>query len=775
MIAESHYHKGNYKEAIPYLIDYEKNSGAANRIDYYELGYCYYMTQEYEKAKVYFQKLTSDGDSLSQHAYYHLANCYLKTGDKRSARTAFQSAGKINYNEAISEEAMFSYAKLSYELNYQSVAIESFRNFIKSYPKSTHIDEANELIVDVYSTTHNYKDAIESIDAIKNKTPRMLAAYQKAAFYRGVELMGNGKMPEAVQSFRLSIGNASDRKLEAAAWYWSGEAYYKMEDYDHAISAGNAFLSSPDAVSTSQYNLANYNLGYAYFKKGDYSNAQTSFRKYTANKKDTDTKRYNDALLRTGDASFMIRNLGNALEYYEQAIQNKSDASDYAMYQKALILGIQGKMNDKISTLQKLFDRYPKSIYYDDALYEAATASLNIDKNQQALEYYRKIINNYSTGSYLKKAMLGEGMVYYNMQEDEKALQAFKNVISRYPNTEESRQALEQVKSIYVSQNKTDELLAYVKTVPNADISAAAQDSLVYESAEIRYTQGNCDKSIDDFSDYLKRFPQAIYALNANYYRSDCLFRNKKYAESLDGFEYVISQPKSSFTEKSLLYAAAVQYRLNAFDKALAHFIELEQTAEVKDNILSAQVGQMRCQYKLNDYNKTIEAAQKVIATANADKDIVNEAHLYFGRSALALENLKDAKSELTIVAKRTNSEITAEAKYLLALVEYKLTNYKDSQKVIFEIAKVEPGYNYWIAKGFILLGDNYLALKDTFQAKETYKSIVTNYKKEPTDVDDLKAIAKEKLDALLAIDDKNKGSQVQPVNKPQEDNEEKN
>ena len=48
------------------------------------------------------------------------------------------------------------------------------------------------------------------------------------------------------------------------------------------------------------------------------------------------------------------------------------------------------------------------------------------------------------------------------------------------------------------------------------------------------------------------------------------------------------------------------------------------------------------------------------------------------------------------------------------------------------------PSYDYWIAKGFILLGDNYLAQRDTFQAKETYKSIVDNYQKESSDPDDL-------------------------------------
>jgi TolA-binding protein len=95
-----------------------------------------------KRRRTYFQKLTAGDDSIAQYAYYHLAACYLGAGDKRSARTAFQSAGKMDYSKSVKEEAQFAYAKLSYELNYQSVAIESFRSFMKNYPESAHTDEA---------------------------------------------------------------------------------------------------------------------------------------------------------------------------------------------------------------------------------------------------------------------------------------------------------------------------------------------------------------------------------------------------------------------------------------------------------------------------------------------------------------------------------------------------------------------------------------------------------------------------------------------------------
>jgi hypothetical protein len=55
------------------------------------------------------------------------------------------------------------------------------------------------------------------------------------------------------------------------------------------------------------------------------------------------------------------------------------------------------------------------------------------------------------------------------------------------------------------------------------------------------------------------------------------------------------------------------------------------------------------------------------------------------------------------------------------------------------------PSFDYWVAKSFILLADNYLALKDEFQAKSTLQSVLDNY----TGDDDILPTAKEKLDAL--------------------------
>ena len=114
---------------------------------------------------------------------------------------------------------------------------------------------------------------------------------------------------------------------------------------------------------------------------------------------------------------------------------------------------------------------------------------------------------------------------------------------------------------------------------------------------------------------------------------------------------------------------------------------------------------------------------------------------------------------------------MTAESKYLLAVIEFKQTNYKESQKLIFEIQKQNPSYDYWIAKGFILLGDNYLAQRDTFQAKETYKSIVENFEQQPSYPDDLKDVARQKLSSIVIAEENNKENEKnqKPVILPQD------
>ena len=120
------------------------------------------------------------------------------------------------------------------------------------------------------------------------------------------------------------------------------------------------------------------------------------------------------------------------------------------------------------------------------------------------------------------------------------------------------------------------------------------------------------------------------------------------------------------------------------------------------------------------------------------------EAHLTIGRSAYALNNQELARKEFEETIKLSKNEMGAEAKYMIAQLQWDLNRPDDCEKTIFALSDTYASYDYWVAKGFLLLSDVYVKKGNVFQAKQTLQSIIDNYEGE-----DLKQIAKEKLAAI--------------------------
>ena len=85
---------------------------------------------------------------------------------KDKARNAFSRAASKDYDLEIMEDAMFSYAKLAFELSYNPFddAITAFTNYIENYPNSIRHDEAYRFLLQVYLTSRDYERALNALD-----------------------------------------------------------------------------------------------------------------------------------------------------------------------------------------------------------------------------------------------------------------------------------------------------------------------------------------------------------------------------------------------------------------------------------------------------------------------------------------------------------------------------------------------------------------------------------------------------------------------------------
>ena len=731
IVGDSYFHLNNYEKAIPYLETYFEASGPKTREENYMLGFCYYKTGSYDNAAPLLEQASAGEDELTQNALYHLADCFIKLNEKEKAKTAFNAASEFDFNPEIKEDALFSYAKLTYELSYSpfNETIKAFDRYISMYPNSDRNAEAYQILVDVYMVTRNYKDAIESIEKIQQKTPEVLKAYQRVTFYRGLELFNAGAFEQAIEFFDLSMDNGKySAEINARAMYWKSEALYRVGDYNDAIIAYNRFLRTQGAGSVEEASGADYNLGYAYLKMDDRETALGHFKSYINKMQGHRSPKLADAYNRVGDYYFLNSSYDPAIENYRQAYNMKMYEADYALLQIAFCEGLQRKQKEKIDNLNQLLADFPQSEYRDDALYELGRAYERVGQNYEAVQQYQQIVSNYPGSSYYRKALLQLGLVNYNNGDFNAALEQYKEVAENYRGTPEAESALSGIKNCYVELNNVNAYFAYVRRLGgNAIVSTSEQDQLTYLAAERLYMNGE-NGAKQQLQQYLRQFPNGSNAINAHFYLAEMLYKDGDYGQANEHYTYVANQPDNIFSEQALSRASEMQFSAGNYPEALSMFNRLEKIANSKWNVLKANTGQMRCHMIDKNYTQAIEAAKKVKKLDITDDALKYEADYTIGKSNYELGNLSSAIDPLRDVSSDTNLEEGAEAKYLLAEIFYRNNQKEKAEQEIIDFVDKGTPYTYWLGKSFLLLASIYEDTGDQFQAKHTLKSLAENY-----------------------------------------------
>ena len=324
------------------------------RIPFAWLGYAYYKQKDFEKAVSEFNKIVGGKDATAQNAYYHLGESYINLNKKQEALNAFRNASQMSFDLKIQEDAWLNYAKISYEIGnpYQS-ASQVLSDYVTKYPNSTHKEELETLLIDSYITSKNYVEALKLLEGKRSFENKV--AYQKVAFYRGIEIYNEGKYLDARTLFNQSLKEPRDDKYTSRATFWKAEAEYNLTNYEEALIGFKQFEQQAVSKSTSEFKNLDYNLGYTYFKLKNYEPAIRYFNQFIAGKKD-DKVRLNDAYLRLGDAYFVSSDYNKAISAYNNANKLNEIDSDYAFFQKVISAGYLGQDAKKISELE---DKYP--------------------------------------------------------------------------------------------------------------------------------------------------------------------------------------------------------------------------------------------------------------------------------------------------------------------------------------------------------------------------------------------------------------------------------
>lgn len=753
IIGESYFNLEQYDKAIPYLKGYRGRKGKWNNTDYYQLGYAYYKQGDDIRAISEFNKIVGGKNATAQNAYYHLAESYLKTDQKQQALNAFKNASEMDFEAKIKEDALYNYAKLSYEIgNSFESAPKVLQSFLDTYPNTEFKEEIRELLISSYITSKNYKEAMDLLESSRSFEDKVVL--QKVAFYRGIELYNESDYSEAKYYFEKSLEQPRDPKFTARAIYWKAESNYLQSGFEEALIDFKEFKESQGASTVPEYQHIDYNLGYTYFKLKQYGQAAYYFDSYSKTS-GADKTRLTDAYLRLGDSQFIYSKYWPAMEAYNKAIKNGGVDSDYAHYQKAISYGFVKKNNKKINDLEMFLKMYDRSTYRDDAMFALGDTYVTENKVNQGIEAYNRLIKETPRSSYVPKALLKQGLIYYNDNQGNRALSKFKKVVAEYPGSEEAVQAVNTARLIYVDMGRTSEYSSWVKGLSFVDVTDADLDNTSYEAAEKQYLENNEIVAITAFEKYLNEFPEGLHAIKSHFQLAQLYVKKGNKNAAIPHYEYVLKQERTEYTEQSLARVAQIHLEDKDYENAIPILERLEKDADFPQNIIFAQSNLMKSYYQLINYSKTIEYADKVLANPKIQKDVKSDAKIFTARAAMQMVDEVRAKKAYAEVEKIATGELGAEALYYNAYFRNRANNYQESNTVIQKLAKNYSGYKLYGAKGLVLMAKNFYGLQDAYQATYILESVIKNFGDYPDVIDE----AREELKKIKAEEAKTNSS----------------
>lgn len=738
------YAEGNYIEAITPLTRYIERSEKPQRIAYYQLGMCHFNNNDFDKALPLFIVCNDGDDAVAQSSLLHTGIIMLEKKEENAARMAFEQASTMTHDNKVREEAMYNYALCLHRTRYSPFAesVKVFELFLNDYPESEHAKKVEGYLVEVYMNTHNYDVALQSINKIKSPSAEILKAKQKILYRLGVQEFINGNMNSAISFMDRSIElSRYNKETHADALYWKGEALYRKGDYGYA--ATNYRMSMIKGGANNNHAL--YGIGYTLFQQKNYSEARKEFIAFINSSIGENKETIADALNRVADCYFYQREYKTADQYYKMSIETDDYACDFPLYRSALAQGLSDRYEEKISTLKTLLEKYPNSIYAEQAFYEMGRAYLELEQPEDAITTFDRLTVRFPKSTLTRRATTEKAMIYNSIGERDKAIDTYKDIIERYPHSNEAQVAFQDLKNIYVDMGEVNEFASYARTTGVNTIDKNEIDTLSYTAAEKMYGKGDIDGAKEKFEEYLKNHKNGVYRLDTHYYLGEINFNKKDMDEALKNFRVVLDFSDNKYTELSIIKAAAILYNKAEYEEAGELYKQLLAKSSNEEHRQLARINTMRTAQKCEKHGETVKYAGELLANSNTSPELKREASYNRAKAYLAMEKHEAAIKDLNGLATDTRTKEGAEAKYLLAQIRYDQENYNECEEIIMDYINESTPHAYWLARSFILLSDLYSTQDKKMEAKQYLLSLQNNYEGD----DDIAEMIETRLEIL--------------------------
>lgn len=726
-LAESYYAKkdfGNASKNYDAFINARK--GELSREEVYKAGISFFEIGNYQRATDYLKVSASSTDEIGQASSYYLGHAYLKLENFQFASTSFQAASKSTFNKSIQEESLFNYAKTNLQKGSFQIGISVLDEYLDSYPGGKFRSEAETLLSEALINTSDYLRAIDQMDKIRNKSPRIQSAYQKVAYYQAMVYYRDQKYKPALAYLDKSQAFPSDRDLLMETHFWKGEIHTADGNLPQAIRSYEAVRAMNPAANHPFLIKTHYGLGYAYFNSQQYPKAEEQFRLYTDKlRNQSERPNFEDALFRLGDCQYVQKRFSEAESTFNRAISESGNGADYAYFRLAVVQNFQSKNNEALANLDRLIAGYPSSLYREDAMFQKGQIYLEELRYREASNAFSDLVQTRQSSPFIPFALESRAVANFSLQNYDQTISDYKQILDDHPNAQNAETALKGLQETLALQGRSAEFGDYLARYKGSNPGAGNVQNLEYEAAKSMYLDKNFAQAARAFDSYLRSYPQSAQRIDAIYFAGDAYLQAGDEERAISFFKQLEREPASPQRVRAMQKLGAIEVFRGNYAAAIPYLEVAAQNARNKVEEAEAVLGLMEANFAIRKYPQAITFADRLMTFDGILPESTPKALLTKAKAQREANQKAAAETTLMSLVNEYKTIQGAEGLYLMALAQQEKGDFNQSNETVFDFSGPFADYDFWYGKMFLLISDNFLKLGEDFQAKATLESIV--------------------------------------------------
>jgi len=648
----------NYQLAIQHTDD-EVTKGEIQ----YSIGNNYFSQEDYQSAMDGYRALMEQyPESVHvSESRYMIAECYWWLKDYDNALAAYGEVLEKDPEGDRVPDSTYKSGLCYYELDEKEIALEWFQRILDDYPDLPLVKDATYDKIWSLNDLKRFEEAEnvakEYIEKYKSDPVYDIAAAETQMLLGDIKFDNEDYLAAADEYLRVASDYSPEEKLPKFDSYKSrsllqaGFAYYKEAERNEwdtglvaqAASAFDRLLKDYeinfDKEKREFEGRVDYivpaiiNLGLSYSKMGEYAQAREALELMPKT-----SSEYGKAMFLIGESYIDEDNVDEGVNHYRSMLTDPDLTETWrsrAAIEMATRLREAGRFAEAVVEYQRVVEDYPTSEFVSTAMYYVGSSYYDMEPKtpenmNKSIEAFRKVLEVYPESEVAPWSYLGIVAAYEANGEYDMVIKIAEEIDSKYAGSDspDAKQIID-----HSRRRKVDAMMKLDEGV--------STDILI---AELR-------KVVED------PIGEETGKVSAQARIGKLLFDEKRYAESIKEYEYLLNKFPGQQIGASYYQIAAAAYWMEDYQKTVsAAEVGLKQT-DLTDDLKAGLSYTLGLAYgKLGNANSAIASFGQTIqiggsADSEQTQDIVIAAHRELARSYKIAGQFDEAVKEYQFLA----------------------------------------------------------------------------------------------------------------------------